>query len=88
LISVINEKLFYGLFRDNLLASKIDQIFKVGQLNYNMLQTVYILILVNSIQAKTELDNVLCAQISLMYGLKNRIKLLEYKHNVPFEMSD
>jgi hypothetical protein len=84
----MNEKLFYGSFRENLLASKIDQIFKVGQLSSNMLQTVYILFLVNTIQVKTELDNVLCAQISLMYELKNRIKLLEYKHNVPFEMSD
>jgi len=72
----MNEKLFYGSFRDNLLASKIDQIFKVGQLNSNMLQTVYILFLVNSIQVKTELDNVISAQISLMYGLKNRIKFL------------
>jgi len=72
----MNEKLFYGSFRDNLLASKIDQIFKVGQLNSNMLQIVYILFLVNSIQVKNELDNVISAQISLMYGLKNRIKFL------------
>lgn len=53
-----------------------------------MLQTVYILFSVNMIHVKTELDNVLCSQISLMYALKHRIKLLEYKHNVPFEMSE
>jgi hypothetical protein len=80
----MNEKLFYGALQENSLASKIDHIFKVGHLNSNMLQTVYILFLVNSIQVKTEIDNVLSAQISLMYGLKNRIKLLKYKHNVPF----
>jgi len=42
------------------------------------------LYIIHSIQLKKELDNLINAQISIMYRLKYRMQLLKYKHHVPF----
>jgi hypothetical protein len=77
-----------GAFSGNMIADKLDEIFWEGDLDLNLLRTVYLLHLIRSVHLKKHLEHVLNAQISLMYRLKYRMKLLQYKDDLPFEMTE
>jgi hypothetical protein len=48
------------------------------------MRITYLLYAINNIQIKKELDNIINAQIAIMYKLKYRLNLLEHKHHIPF----
>lgn len=73
-----------GMFEENVIADKLDQIFWEGEIDYNLIRTTYLMQLMRSTQVKRNLDHVINAQIAIMYKLKYRLGLLKYKHEMPF----
>ena len=75
-----------GLFNENVIADKIDQIFWEGELDFNLLRTTYLMDFIRSIQVKKNIDHIFTAQLSIMYKIKYSLNLLKFKNDVPFEM--
>lgn len=88
LVNLLNAKLTIGTFNESFLVPKFEKVLNdFPSMDEGLLRITYLLFTISSIQLKKELDNVLNAQLALMYKVKFKLQLLSHRHNLPFEMT-
>ena len=85
LVNLLNAKLTIGAFNESFLIPKFERVLNDSPaMDEGLLRITYLLFTISSIQLKKELDNVLNAQLALMYKVKYKLQLLAHRHDLPF----
>lgn len=87
LITMLNKKLrLVEEPRSKLEDRFISMLTQGNRIDENLLKSTYTLYYVESAQLRYRLQDILNAQLSIMYRLKYCILLLKFNHELPFDM--